>query len=199
MARVELKNVKKIYPGNVVAVHDANLVIDDKEFVVLVGPSGCGKSTTLRMIAGLEEISEGEIYIGDTLVNDVPPKNRDIAMVFQNYALYPHMTVYKNMAFGLMLRKYPKNEIDRRVREADRNPQNHGIARPQAESPVGRPAPACRRRPRHRAPAQGIPLRRAVVEPRRQTARSNARRDQQAPYAPAIDHDLRDPTTKSRP
>ena len=118
MARVELKNVRKVYPGNVEAVKNADLVINDKEFVVLVGPSGCGKSTTLRMIAGLEEISEGEIYIGDTLVNDVPPKNRDIAMVFQNYALYPHMTVYKNMAFGLMLRKYPKAEIEQRVREA---------------------------------------------------------------------------------
>ena len=118
MARVELKNVKKIYPGGVEAVKNANLDIEDKEFVVLVGPSGCGKSTTLRMIAGLEEISEGEIYIDGTIVNDVPPKNRDIAMVFQNYALYPHMTVYKNMAFGLMLRKYPKDEIDRRVKEA---------------------------------------------------------------------------------
>ncbi|HIJ66416.1 MAG TPA: sn-glycerol-3-phosphate ABC transporter ATP-binding protein UgpC [Candidatus Hydrogenedentes bacterium] len=118
MARVELKNVKKVYPGNVVAVRDADLVVDDKEFVVLVGPSGCGKSTTLRMIAGLEEITEGQIYIGDTLVNDVPPKNRDIAMVFQNYALYPHMSVYKNMAFGLILRKYPKREIQARVREA---------------------------------------------------------------------------------
>ena len=118
MARVELKNLCKVYPGNIHAVKDANLVIEDKEFVVLVGPSGCGKSTTLRMIAGLEEISGGTIHIGDTLVNDVPPKNRDIAMVFQNYALYPHMTVYKNMAFGLILRKYPKKEIDRRVREA---------------------------------------------------------------------------------
>lgn len=118
MARVELRNVRKVYPGNVEAVKNASLVVEDKEFVVLVGPSGCGKSTTLRMIAGLEEITEGEIYIGETLVNDVPPKNRDIAMVFQNYALYPHMTVYKNMAFGLMLRKYPKKEIERRVREA---------------------------------------------------------------------------------
>ena len=118
MARVELKNVRKVYPGNVEAVKNANLDIHDKEFIVLVGPSGCGKSTTLRMIAGLEEISDGEIYIGDTLVNDVPPKNRDIAMVFQNYALYPHMTVYKNMAFGLMLRKYPKAEIEQRVHEA---------------------------------------------------------------------------------
>ncbi len=118
MARVALKHVNKVYPGGVSAVKDANLVVNDKEFVVLVGPSGCGKSTTLRMVAGLEEISEGEIYIGDTLVNEVPPKNRDIAMVFQNYALYPHMTVYKNMAFGLMLRKFPKREIDTRVNEA---------------------------------------------------------------------------------
>ncbi len=118
MARVQLKGLHKIYPGNVAAVKDANLDIQDKEFIVLVGPSGCGKSTTLRMIAGLEEISQGEIRIGDTVVNDIQPKNRDIAMVFQNYALYPHMTVYKNMAFGLILRKFPKKEIDRRVHEA---------------------------------------------------------------------------------
>jgi len=118
MARVELKNVRKVYPGNVEAVRSANLVVEDKEFLVLVGPSGCGKSTTLRMVAGLEEVTEGEIYIDDKLVNDVPPKNRDIAMVFQNYALYPHMTVYKNMAFGLILRKYPKKEIQERVQAA---------------------------------------------------------------------------------
>jgi len=118
MADVTLTNVKKVYDGNVVAVHDFNLHIEDKEFIVLVGPSGCGKSTTLRMIAGLEEITEGEIKIGERVVNDVPPKDRDIAMVFQNYALYPHMTVYKNMAFGLKLRRYPKQEIDKRVREA---------------------------------------------------------------------------------
>ena len=146
MASVTLKNVKKIYPFNgddakkkkkkkgeettekkvnlqitdkgVVAVQEFSLDIKDKEFIVLVGPSGCGKSTTLRMIAGLEEISEGELYIGDRLVNDVAPKDRDIAMVFQNYALYPHMTVYDNMAFGLKLRKKPKDEIDKLVREA---------------------------------------------------------------------------------
>lgn len=118
MARVELKNITKIFPGNVVAVDNISLDVEDKEFVVLVGPSGCGKSTTLRMVAGLEEITDGEIYIGDRLVNDIPPKDRDIAMVFQNYALYPHMTVYKNMAFGLKLRKFPKAEIDQRVREA---------------------------------------------------------------------------------
>ena len=146
MASVTLKNVKKIYPFNgddakkkkkkkgeeapekkvnlqitdkgVVAVQDFSVDIKDKEFIVLVGPSGCGKSTTLRMIAGLEEISEGELYIGDRLVNDVAPKDRDIAMVFQNYALYPHMTVYENMAFALKLRHAPKDEIDKKVKEA---------------------------------------------------------------------------------
>ena len=147
MASVTLKNVKKIYPNSgaaarkkkrggwdepeeekknnlqitergVVAVQDFNIEIADKEFIVLVGPSGCGKSTTLRMIAGLEEITEGELWIGDKLVNNIPPKNRDISMVFQSYALYPHMTVYANMAFGLKIRKYPRDEIDRRVRQA---------------------------------------------------------------------------------
>ena len=146
MASLTLKNIKKIYPHNgddakkakkkkkgeepekkvnlqitdkgVVAVQEFNLEIADKEFIVLVGPSGCGKSTTLRMIAGLEEISEGELYIGDRMVNDVPPKDRDIAMVFQNYALYPHMTVYDNMAFALKLRHTPKDEIDKAVKEA---------------------------------------------------------------------------------
>ncbi len=118
MASLKLKGIYKKYAGNVVAVSDFNLDIEDKEFIILVGPSGCGKSTTLRMIAGLEEISEGELYIDDKLVNDVAPKDRDIAMVFQNYALYPHMTVFENMAFGLKLRKTPKDEIKRRVEEA---------------------------------------------------------------------------------
>jgi len=118
MASISFRHIYKIYPGEVVAVDDFNLEIADKEFVVLVGPSGCGKSTTLRMIAGLEDISKGELYIGDKLVNDVPPKDRNIAMVFQSYALYPHMTAYKNMAFALELSKAPKDEIDRRVREA---------------------------------------------------------------------------------
>ena len=120
MASLDLKSIYKKYAGGVVAVSDFNLAIEDKEFIILVGPSGCGKSTTLRMIAGLEEISEGELYIGDKLVNDVVPKDRDIAMVFQNYALYPHMTVFENMAFGLKLRKTPKDEIKRRVEEAAR-------------------------------------------------------------------------------
>ncbi len=120
MASLSLKHIYKKYPGGVVAVSDFNLEIKDKEYIIMVGPSGCGKSTTLRMIAGLEEISAGELYIGDRLVNDVAPKDRDIAMVFQNYALYPHMTVFDNMAFGLKLRKTPKEEIKRRVEEAAR-------------------------------------------------------------------------------
>jgi multiple sugar transport system ATP-binding protein len=118
VASVRLEHVKKVYDGGFVAVHDLSLEIQDKEFVVLVGPSGCGKSTTLRMVAGLEEVSSGTISIDGRVVNDVPPKDRDIAMVFQNYALYPHMTVFENMAFGLQLRKFPKEEIRRRVEEA---------------------------------------------------------------------------------
>ncbi|HOP82002.1 MAG TPA: sn-glycerol-3-phosphate ABC transporter ATP-binding protein UgpC [Fervidobacterium sp.] len=118
MAQVVLEHVWKVYEGKVEAVKDANFVVEDKEFLVLLGPSGCGKTTTLRMIAGLEEITKGEIKIDGRVVNDVEPKDRDIAFVFQNYALYPHMTVYDNMAFGLKLRKVPKNEIDERVHEA---------------------------------------------------------------------------------
>ena len=120
MASVKLKDVTKRFEGGVTAVSNFTLDIEDKEFIILVGPSGCGKTTTLRMIAGLEEITEGEVYIGDKLVNDVQPKDRDIAMVFQNYALYPHMTVFDNMAFGLKLRRTPKAEIKRRVHEAAR-------------------------------------------------------------------------------
>ena len=118
MSEVILKNLKKVYDNKVTAVHDVNLAIKDKEFIVLVGPSGCGKSTTLRMVAGLEDISDGDLFIDGKRVNDVAPKDRDIAMVFQNYALYPHMTVYENMAFALKLRKTPKAEIDKKVRDA---------------------------------------------------------------------------------
>ena len=118
MSEVILKDIKKVYENGYVGTHDVNIHIKDKEFIVLVGPSGCGKSTTLRMVAGLEEITDGELYIDGKLVNDVAPKDRDIAMVFQSYALYPQMTVYKNMAFSLELRKLPKDEIDRKVREA---------------------------------------------------------------------------------
>ena len=118
MASINLKNIKKTYEDGVTVMDNLNLQIEDKEFVILVGPSGCGKSTTLRMIAGLEEISAGDLYIGDKIVNNVSPKDRDIAMVFQSYALYPHMSVYKNMAFGLKNRKVPKEEIDKKVKEA---------------------------------------------------------------------------------
>ena len=118
MAGITLKNIVKTYDNKVTVIPGLDLEIRDKEFIILVGPSGCGKSTTLRMIAGLEEITAGELYIGEKKVNNVAPKDRDIAMVFQNYALYPHMTVYKNMAFGLMLRKTPRTEIDRKVHEA---------------------------------------------------------------------------------
>ncbi|HCL03913.1 MAG TPA: sugar ABC transporter ATP-binding protein [Lachnoclostridium phytofermentans] len=120
MASLSLKNINKTYPNGFVAVKEFNLEVEDKEFIIFVGPSGCGKSTTLRMIAGLEEITSGELWIGDKLMNDVEPKDRDIAMVFQNYALYPHMSVYDNMAFGLKLRKTPKDQIDKLVREAAR-------------------------------------------------------------------------------
>ncbi len=118
MSEVLLKGIKKIYDNKVTAVHDVNLKIDDKEFIVLVGPSGCGKSTTLRMVAGLEDISDGELYIDGKLVNTVEPKDRDIAMVFQSYALYPHMTVRENMEFPLMLKKIPKDQIQKAVDEA---------------------------------------------------------------------------------
>ena len=118
MAQVSLRDVTKIFPGDIKAVDKINLGIQNKEFIVLVGPSGCGKSTTLRMIAGLEDVTEGDIFISNKRINDFPAKDRDIAMVFQNYALYPHMTIYENMAFGLKLRHYPKSEINRRVNEA---------------------------------------------------------------------------------
>lgn len=118
MAQVSLRNITKVFSGNIKAVSDVTLGAENKEFLVLVGPSGCGKSTTLRIVAGLEEPTSGEVYIGNKQVNDVPPKDRNVAMVFQNYALYPHMSVFGNMAFGLRLRKYPKSEIEKRVKEA---------------------------------------------------------------------------------
>jgi len=120
MGAIDIKSAGKIYPNGTRALEDVNITINDGEFVVLVGPSGCGKTTLLRMVAGLEDITEGEISIGDKTVNDVAPKDRDIAMVFQNYALYPHMSVFDNMAFSLKLRKLPKDEIDQKVKEADK-------------------------------------------------------------------------------
>ena len=136
MARVELKGISKIFDSNVMAVDNADFVVEDREFVVILGPSGCGKSTTLRMVAGLEEITEGELYIDGELMNDVPPKDRNIAMVFQNYALYPHMTVYENMAFGLRIKKLDRKEIDQRIQEAARilDIEKHLMRKPRALS-----------------------------------------------------------------
>ena len=159
MASVKLTDVKKIYDNKVTAVHDFNLEIKDKEFVVFVGPSGCGKSTTLRMIAGLEDISEGTLEIDGEVVNDLQPKDRNIAMVFQNYALYPHMTVYDNIAFSLRLKKMPEDEIYERVTNAA---QILGTPRP-----VRRPAPARGHRPRHGPEREGVPDGRTAVQPGR--------------------------------
>ena len=174
-------------------IKNLNIEVKDKEFLVLVGPSGCGKSTALRMLAGLEEITDGEILIGDRVVNDVPPKDRDIAMVFQSYALYPHMSVYDNMAFGLKLRKTPKAEIDRQVKEAaDILQIAHLLDRkPKALSGGQRQRVALG--PRHRARAGRLPDRRAAVEPGRQAARGDARR-----RSPSCTSDCRPPSSTSR-
>jgi multiple sugar transport system ATP-binding protein len=167
MAEVHIQSLNKKF-DEVHAVKDVNLGIRDKEFVVLVGPSGCGKTTTLRMVAGLESITSGRILIDDKVINDLPPMDRDIAMVFQNYALYPHMSVYDNMAFGLKMRKFSRADIARRVQEAGS----------QAAAVVGRPASARGAGPRDRAAPAGVPVRRALIEPRRQIARADAGRAQ---------------------
>ena len=173
MAQIVLEDVWKVFPDGTEAVRDLDLDIADGEFMVLVGPSGCGKTTALRMVAGLETITSGEVVIGDRVVNDLPPKDRDIAMVFQNYALYPHMSVFDNMAFGLKLQKVPKDEIDARVRRPP-HPRPRRAARPQARGAVGRPAAAGGDGPGHRATSAGVPDGRAAVEPRRQAARADA-------------------------
>src|SRR5262249_5944391 len=190
VVEVALRNVTKVYPGGVAAVRDVTFTIADGQFCVLVGPSGCGKSTLLRMVAGLETITGGEVALGGEVVNAREPAERDIAMVFQNYALYPHMSVYDNMAYGLRNRRVPRAEIDAPVREAARDRR---AARPQATRTLRRPAPARRHGARDRAAAQGIPVRRAPVEPRRQAARLHAGGNPQAP-ARLCDHlRLRDP------
>ena len=191
MAQVAFERVSKIYPDGTRAVNDINLEIRDGEFMVLVGPSGCGKTTALRMVAGLEEISEGELKIGDRVVNHVPSRDRDIAMVFQSYALYPHLSVYENIAFGLRLKKMPKNEIDERVQRAASLLGLDGLPEAQAARALRRPAPARRDGPRDRARAGGVPDGRAALEPRREAARADARRDREAPERPRRDDDLR--------
>ena len=177
--------VSKVYADGTEAVSELDLDVGDGEFMVFVGPSGCGKTTALRMVAGLEEITAGTVTIGDRVVNDLPPKDRHMAMVFQNYALYPHLNVFENMAFGLRLRKTPKEEIKRRVREAARRPRPHGIPRPQAEEPLRRTAPAGGDGPRDRSRAASLPDGRAALEPRREAARADALRDAAHPNGPA--------------
>ena len=157
MASVTYEHVYKRF-GDVVAVNDLTIHVEDKEFLVFVGPSGCGKTTSLRLLAGLEEISEGQILIADRIVNDVPPKDRDIAMVFQSYALYPHMSVYDNMAFGLKLRKTPKDEIQRRVEEAGGILGIEHLLDRKPKQLSGGQRPARRGRASHRARACGVPL-----------------------------------------
>ena len=199
MASVDIRDVRKSF-GAPEVIHGVDIDIGDGEFVVLVGPSGCGKSTLLRMIAGLENITGGEIRIGDRVVNDVPPKERDIAMVFQNYALYPHMTVADNMGFSLQA---ARRAASRRSRSAcKRAAEILGLDALLDRYPapaLRRPAPARRHGPRHRARSAGVPVRRAAVEPRRQAARADAHRDQGAASAPRRPPPSTSPTTRSRP
>ena len=191
MASVTIQAVKKNF-GERPILHGVDIDIADGSFTVLVGPSGCGKSTLLRMIAGLEQISGGEIRIGDRRVNDLPPKERDIAMVFQNYALYPHMTVRENMAFSLMLAKTGQGRRSTsKVGARRRDPGARRAARPLSAPALGRPAPARGDGPRDRARPAGVPVRRAAVQPRRQAARGDAQRDQGAAPAPEDHLDLR--------
>ena len=187
--RSRIRDVRKAF-GTSEVIHGVNISISDGEFVVLVGPSGCGKSTLLRMIAGLENITAGEISIGDRVVNNAPPKERDIAMVFQNYALYPHMTVAANMAFSLKLRSAPqsRNRGRRQARRRDSRPD--AAARPLSAPAFRRPAPARRHGPRHRARSASLSVRRTAVEPRRQAARADAHRDQGTASAPEDDDGL---------
>ena len=174
MAQLSFKNIYKKYDHDVTIVKDFNLEVNDGEFIVLVGPSGCGKSTTLRMIAGLEEISEGDFYIDGKRVNDITPKDRDIAMVFQNYALYPHMTVYENMAFGLKLRKYSKDEIDQRVQHAAKILGLEQVFKPKAKSTFRWAASACCLRPSDCSKCKSIFNGRAFIKLRCEITRSNA-------------------------
>ena len=191
MAQIAIDNISKVYGDGTAAVSDLTLEIEDGEFIVLVGPSGCGKTTALRMVAGLETITSGEIRIGDRVVNDVPPKERDIAMVFQNYALYPHMTVYDNMAFGLKLRKLPHKEIDQRVREAaDILGLEDLLSRKPKALSGGQRQRVAMGRAIVREP-KVVPDGRAAVEPGRKASRADADRDRTHPARPRGHHDLR--------
>ena len=193
MAEIVLDQVSKNYPDGAVAVKDLSLTIGDGEFVILVGPSGCGKSTTLNMIAGLEDISSGELRIGGRRVNEKPPKDRDIAMVFQSYALYPHMTVRQNIAFPLTLAKMSKADIATKVEETAKILDLNRLSGPQAVAAVRRSTAAGGDGPRDRAQPRGVSDGRAAVEPRREAARADARRDRPVAAAPRHHHRLRHP------
>ena len=175
MSEIRLERVTKLFAGDVRAVDEVSLTIASGEFMVLVGPSGCGKSTLLRMVAGLEEVSDGEIWIGDREVSRLAPRDRDIAMVFQNYALYPHYTVAKNLAYGLKVRKTPKAEIDRRVADGRPHARARGAPAATPGRPLRRAAAARRDGPRDRARAGRLPDGRAALEPRREAPRRHAR------------------------
>ena len=179
MARIEITDLHKSF-GSIHVLKDITLTVEDGEFAVLVGPSGCGKSTLLRVIAGLEDLTGGELRIGGALMNDVAPRDRDIAMVFQSYALYPHLDVARNMGYALEIRRQPKARIAAAISEAADDPRPDPAARPPSPGAVRRPAAARRHGPRHRAPPQGLPVRRAALEPRRAAARGDAHRDRQA-------------------
>ncbi len=183
MAEIALEHITKRYGDGYEAVKDMNLDVADGEFMILVGPSGCGKSTALRMVAGLEDITGGELKIGGQVVNDKAPKDRDIAMVFQNYALYPHMTVAENMGFALKLAKVPQQEIDQKVNEAARILDLEQHLGPQAGQPFRRPAPARGHGPRDRPQPERLPDGRAAIEPGRQAARADAGGDLAHPAA----------------
>ena len=198
MASVTFDGVGKTYRDGTRAVSDLSLEVDDGEFVVLVGPSGCGKTTALRMVAGLEEITDGEIRIGERVVNWVEPQHRDIAMVFQNYALYPQMTVADNIAFGLKMRKVPRSERRKTVQEIARVLGLEEFLDAEARSSVGQAAPARRHGARDRAGAEGIPDGRAAVEPGRQAARADAGRDLPASSAKWRRRRSTSRTTRSR-
>ena len=192
MATVTLRNLYKSY-GDVEVIKGVDLDIQDREFVVFVGPSGCGKSTLLRMIAGLEEITSGDLSIDGERVNDVPPAERGLAMVFQSYALYPHMSVADNMAFSLRLAGVGKARALPEGPRGGPRPAARAAARAQAARALRRPAPARRDRPRDRAQPQGLPVRRAALQPRRRAARADADRARPAARGAQGDHDLRHP------
>ena len=199
MATVTFTKASRTYPGATVpAVDSLDLEINDGEFLVLVGPSGCGKSTTLRMLAGLEPVDSGYVHIGDTDVTMLPPRDRDIAMVFQSYALYPHMTVAENIGFHLKIKRLPKAEIDQRVREAARSVGSRQLPRSQAGEAVGWSTPTRGHGPRHRPPASGLLDGRATVEPRCQTSRADPHADRRVAAATRASPPSTSRTTRSR-